>query len=196
MFDEQAIDLYSKLFSHLDPADIAQLVAITRIRQLAAGEIYIAPGSHSQKLAFIQQGLIRVYYLKPNGDDFTLMLRWENQVFASIDEIVYQRPNKITYQALEETVLLEMDYFKAQQIIDKSLALSSTRHSLLLHMLGEAMSRVEDFVLLSAEERYLKLLAELPGLYNRVPDKHLATLLGITPVSLSRIRKRVAQAGK
>ncbi|WP_374949898.1 Crp/Fnr family transcriptional regulator [Mucilaginibacter sp.] len=194
MSDQEAAHFYMRLFTHLEPADIAALVGITRTRQLAAGEVYIAAGSESPKLAFIKQGLIRVYYLKPNGDDLTLMVRWENQIFASIDQILYQRPNRFTYQAVENTSLLEMDYRKAEQIIDKNIALSVMRHSLLLHMLGEAMARVEDFILLSAEERYLKLMAELPGLYNRVPDKHLATLLGITPVSLSRIRRRTARS--
>jgi CRP-like cAMP-binding protein len=196
MSDQEAADYYTGLFTHLEPADISALVGITRTRQLTAGEIYIAAGSGSPKLAFITQGLIRVYYLKPNGDDLTLMLRWENHIFASVDQILYQRSNRFTYQAIENTTLLEMDYYKAERVIDKNISLSAMRHSLLLHMLGEAMARVEDFILLSAEERYLKLMAELPDLYNRVLDKHLATLLGITPVSLSRIRKRIVQSDR
>jgi hypothetical protein len=54
------------------------------------------------------------------------------------------------------------------------------------------MEKVADFLLLSAEERYLKLVNEKPDIVNRVPNKYIATMLGITPVSLSRIRKRVA----
>ncbi|RFZ81232.1 Crp/Fnr family transcriptional regulator [Mucilaginibacter terrenus] len=196
MPDLENINFPANVFGQLGPADIANLLRITRTRKLAAGEVYIEAGSDSQKLAFINSGLIRVYHLKPNGDDLTLMLRWENQFIASVDGVIYQRPNRFIYQAMEDTELLEMDYYKAEKIIGESLSLSSTKHSVLLHMLGEAMERVESFVLLTAEERYLKLIEEQPTLYNRVPDKYLATLLGITPVSLSRIRKRIAQHPK
>lgn len=53
------------------------------------------------------------------------------------------------------------------------------------------MNRLEAFVLLSPEERYREIITSNPSLINRVPDKYLANIIGITPVSLSRIRKRL-----
>jgi hypothetical protein len=55
---------------------------------------------------------------------------------------------------------------------------------------------MESFVLLSPEERYMQLLKDKPDIFNRVHNKYLATLLGITPVSLSRIRKRITKTPK
>ena len=194
MLSQEDISFYLSVFRELSLGDILGLARLSKTRKLKAGDIFIDKGSTSQKLGYIKSGLIRAYHLKPNGDELTLMLRWENQFIASIDGVIYQRPNRFIYQALEDTVVMEVDYQKAQQVIDKSLKLSATRHTFLLHMLGQAMDRVEGFVLLTAEERYRKLIAEKPDIYNRVPDKYLATLLGITPVSLSRIRKRIAKA--
>jgi DNA-directed RNA polymerase subunit F len=91
---------------------------------------------------------------------------------------------------------LELDYKTAQGIIDNNPKLSSSRNTFLTNMLGQAMDRIESFVLLSPEERYNKLIAEKPDITNRVPDKYLATMLGITPVSLSRIRKRIVSQHK
>jgi Mn-dependent DtxR family transcriptional regulator len=59
-------------------------------------------------------------------------------------------------------------------------------------MLAESMVRVESFILLTPEERYLKLIRDKHDIVQRVHDKYIATFLGITPVSLSRIRKRIA----
>jgi CRP-like cAMP-binding protein len=192
MLSQDDISFYLTVFKELALGDILELTRLSKTQKLKAGEIYIAEGSVSHKLAYIKSGLIRTYYLKENGDEITMMLRWENQFLASVDSIIFEQPSRFVYQALEDTTLMEVDYYKAQPIINKSPRLSSSRHSFLLTMLGQAIDRIEDFVLLSPEERYLKLLHEKPNINNRVPDKYLATMLGITPVSLSRIRKRIA----
>jgi DNA-directed RNA polymerase subunit F len=56
----------------------------------------------------------------------------------------------------------------------------------------QAFQRVESFVFLSPEERYQKYVEDHPNIINRAPDKYIANILGITPVSLSRIRSRIA----
>ena len=63
-------------------------------------------------------------------------------------------------------------------------------------MMRHQLARVESFVLNSPEERYLKYIKDYPDLINRVPDKYIAHVLGITPVSLSRIRKRISDKSK
>jgi CRP-like cAMP-binding protein len=196
MLSAADIAFYLQLFKGLDVADILELLLLAQSKTLRAGDVYIHAGTTSHKLAYVKSGLIRAYSIKQNGDDVTMMLRWENQFLASIDSIIYQKPSRFIYQALEDTVLMEVDYIKAQTIIDNNPKLSSFRHRFVLAMLAQAMDRIEAFVLLSPEERYLKLVTEKPDVINRVPNKYLATLLGITPVSLSRIRKRISSARK
>jgi len=188
------ISFYLSAFKGLDLKDVYDIYKLSKTRTLAAGDIYIDLGSVHEKLAYIKKGLIRAYHLQPNGEDITLLLRWENQFIASHDNIILQQPSRFVYHALEDTVILEFDYSKAQQLLDNNPRLSATRSSFLLTMLADSMERVEGFVLLSPLERYLQLVKEKPDIINRVPDKYLATLLGITPVSLSRIRKRIASA--
>jgi CRP-like cAMP-binding protein len=192
MLSSEEIDLYASVFKELDPTDLAGLFQHARTRTLAAGAVYIPHGSLSQKIAYIRQGLIRAWYLKENDEEITLMLRWEHQFVASLESIMMGKPSRYTFQALEETVLIELDYNIVRSAIDTNPSLSNTRNRFLMYMLSQAMDRIEGFVLLSPEERYRKLLSEKTDIVNRVPDKYLATMLGITPVSLSRIRKRMA----
>lgn len=191
MLNQDDINFYLTVFKELSLTDIMDLVRLAKRRELKAGDIFIAEGATTKRLGYIRSGLIRAYLLKPNSDEASVMLRWEKQVVASLDCLFFERPSRFIYQAMEDTVVMEIDYHQAQQIIDKSPKLSAQRQGLLLEMLGQAMDRLESFILLSPEERYQKLVKEKPNIVERVADKHLATLLGITPVSLSRIRKRI-----
>lgn len=135
---------------------------------------------------------MRAYQLKPNGDEITILLRWESQFVGSYDTIMWQKPSRFIFQALEDTTLTETDYNLVQEMADRNSSIGAYRSIFQVDMLKEATGRIESFVLLSPTERYLKLIHEKPDIANRVPDKYLSTYLGITPVSLSRIRKRIA----
>jgi CRP-like cAMP-binding protein len=196
MLSPDDIQFYLGIFKGLSLTDLYELFKMAQAKRIPAGGIYIEEGATSKKLGFIRKGLVRAYRIKDNGDDVTLMLRWENQFIASHDTVILNQPSRFTYQALEDTTLMELDYCRMEKILDNNPKLSSYRNVILLRMLSEALERMESFVLLTPEERYLHLLIEKPNIFNRVPNKYLATLLGITPVSLSRIRKRISQAPK
>jgi CRP-like cAMP-binding protein len=196
MLNTDDIKFYLSIFKGLSLADLNELFSMAHTRRIPANGIYIEEGSSSKKLGLIRKGLVRAYCVKENGDDVTLMLRWENQFVASHDNIILNQPSRFIYQALEDTVLMELDYGRVESILDNNPKLSSHRNIFLLRMLAEALERMESFVLLTPEERYLRLLKDKPDIFNRVHNKYLATLLGITPVSLSRIRKRIAKSQK
>ena len=192
MLNQEDVQLGLSILRGGSVIDIYRLFKMAKTRKIKAGQIYIHEQANWQKAAFIRKGLIRAYLLKENGDEVTVLLRWENQFVTSHDSILWHKPSRFIYQALEDTTLIEMDYNKAQEIADRNPLLANNRNILLTHMLAQSIDRVESFVLLSAKERYLKLVHEKPDIVNRVPDKYLSTYLGITPVSLSRIRKRIA----
>ena len=83
-----------------------------------------------------------------------------------------------------------------QQLIDSNPKLEANRKFFLHNILKDLLKRVDSFVLLSPEERYLEFIKTHPDITNRIPNKHIANILGITPVSLSRIRKRIVTKNK
>ncbi|RYE22292.1 MAG: Crp/Fnr family transcriptional regulator [Sphingobacteriales bacterium] len=196
MIDPEKIKLYLSLFKDLKLKDLLHLVTMSKTRHLAPGEIFIKQDTMNGKLAYIKKGLIRAYTVKENGDEITILLRWEDQFIASHDNIILRKPSRFIYQAVEETTLLELDYDAAQALFDKNPRYAEARNFIILNMLADSLARVESFILLSPEERYQRLLKDKPNIVNRVPDKYIATLLGITPVSLSRIRKRIVAGPK
>jgi CRP-like cAMP-binding protein len=178
------------------PGNMAPLFAMTTQVNLEEGEAYIREGDTSRKLAFIEKGIIRAYSVKPNGDEATLFLRWEGHFVASQDTIINNIPARFIFRALEPSRLVEIDYDKLDEILRKHPEFEPLRSYFLLKMLSDALEGIESFVLLSPEERYQRLIESKWDIVNRVPDKYIASMMGITPVSLSRIRKRIHVKGR
>ena len=191
MIDDEKIKYYLETFKTLRLTDLGKLFDLATKRSLNIGEVYIREGEMHPKLAYITRGLIRTFIIKENGQEATLQLHWEDRFFASRDNVIHKKPSRFIYEAIEPTELLEVDFNEMQSLLDDNPQFAASRNFFLLNMLAESMERVEDLVLLSPEERYLKLINEKPDIIGRVPSKYIATMLGITPVSLSRLRKRI-----
>ncbi len=194
MLSQDDVQFYLSVLRGVSAADIFRLFKAAKTKKINAGEIYIHQQSNFQKMAYIKKGLIRAYQLKENGDEITILLRWEGQFVASHDCVFAQKPSRFIFQAMEDTILTEIDYNEALAVTDRHPVLVDYKINLLKDMLAQSVDRIESFILLSPTERYLKLIHEKPNIVNRVPDKYLSTYLGITPVSLSRIRKRITLA--
>jgi CRP-like cAMP-binding protein len=193
-FNSAAIEILQE-FLHkltgLNAEETTPLFSATRTLHLANNQVYIHIGDKSRKLAFIEKGVMRAYAVKENGDEATLYIRWEGQLIASHDTIINHTPSRFIYRALEDCTLLEVDYDTLDQIMRQEPRFEPLRNFFLMRMLSETLDMIESFVFLSPEERYQKLVTDRFNIVNRVPDKHLASMLGVTPVSLSRIRKRL-----
>lgn len=156
------------------------------------GETIIEVDSLRKEVFFIRKGLVRSFRENINGDEITFQLFPENQPFANAHAILLNEPSHFTYQALEKTKVYSIDYesFLAVTASNAQL-LELNRNFLGKRILRQSFQRTESFVFLSPEERYIKYVKDHPNIVNRAPDKYIAHVLGITPTSLSRIRKRI-----
>lgn len=176
----------------LSAADVFEFLKHVQIVQLGPGDIILEEGSLKNNIYYVNRGLIRSFFIDEKGQEITTRLRYEGQLLASYENIIFKQPARFTFQALEKTELFVIDFDEMRQLLDSTPKLDSGRRYFVLNILAETLTALDDFILLSPEERYLKFLGENPDLLNRVPNKYIANVLGITPVSLSRIRKRVA----
>jgi CRP-like cAMP-binding protein len=155
-------------------------------------EILIHEGTKNNTVFYIRKGLVRCYYVNDKGDEITFRLIPEHDMVINSDLILFNQPSKFYYQAFESTKTYAIDYDILQAIIANNGTYKSNRKFVYQELLRQAQQRIESFVLYTPEERYELYLKDFPNLVNRVPDKYIANILGITPVSLSRIRKRIA----
>lgn len=196
MIDLDKLRLIYNLGKNLTFADAQELLKSAKTRSFAVGELLIREGQTRKEVFFIRQGLVRGVRINDKGEEITTMLRWENQPIASPYLILFQEPAQQNFEALEPTDVFCIDFDTMESIIARNPKLEANRKYFLQNILKEAMERIDSFILLSPEERYLEFIRTKPDIVDRVPGKYIATLLGITPVSLSRIRKRIASRNR
>jgi CRP-like cAMP-binding protein len=168
------------------------LLRKTKTRSFAKGELIITEGSCQLDIYYIRRGLVRSYLNNAVGKDVTFQLYHESSVFSNAHFLLFNEPSKFNYQALEDTKTYAIGFNSFQKMAALSPELLEFNRTYLgKRLLQQSFQRIESFVFMSPEERYIKYLKEHPKLANRVPDKYIANVLGITPVSLSRIRSRI-----
>lgn len=146
-------------------------------------------------LFFIQQGLVKAYYETLDGKEFIKSFICEGEVIASMQAIVAGNPNSFTVLSLEDCRALEVPKQALLDLVAKNPALTEVLNSLLLKLAMKKERREYELLCMSPEERYLLFCEREPGMLTRLSQNDIARYLGITPVALSRIRKRCGLVG-
>ena len=154
-------------------------------------EFLFTPGSTSNEVFFITKGLVRAFTINEKLEEITIALYPENSFVVNVDQFLFDEASNYYYEAYEKTKTLSIDYCIANKIVDNHPILAKNKQQVFRKFLRSMFRRIESFVLYSPEERYIRYTEMFPYITNRVPDKYIANILGITPVSLSRIRKRL-----
>jgi CRP-like cAMP-binding protein len=196
MIDFEKIKMVYQLGRNLTLADVKVIFSAAKTKSYPVGEYLIRERSIKKEVFLIKKGLVRAFMINDKGNEITTLIRSENQIVASSDTIFFNQPSKLYYEALEPTTVFSIDYDLLQSIIAKNPKLEANTKYVLQNILKESIQRIDSFVLLSPEERYIQFVELNPDIINRVPNKYIANVLGITPVSLSRIRKRISSKKK
>jgi CRP-like cAMP-binding protein len=191
MIDYEKLKDIFPFIQGLSQEDIFNFLKHIQLKVLRQGEIFLEPGSMKSNVYFVKSGLIRSYYVNEKGEEITNRIRYENQVMSCYEIDLLKQPARYTLQAIEPTELLVIELATMKQIVHGNPKYETGLRFFLTDSLLQALQLIDDFMLLTPEERYIKFVKNHPELLNRVPNKYIANVLGITPVSLSRIRKRI-----
>ncbi len=172
-------------------SDANELISAAQSNSFTKKEIIIEEGSKMNTVYFVRSGMIRKYFINEKGEEITFALIPENNIVANVDVILFGQASRFHYEAIEKTKAFSIDYDLIQKIFESNPKLEANRKKFFQRIVREAHLRIEGFVLHTPEERYIKFIEKYPDINNRVPDKYIANVLGITPVSLSRIRARI-----
>lgn len=192
MIDIEKLRTLYKFGKELSLQDAQDILKTAKSTSFKKKKIIFEEGSKDTQIYFLRKGLVRMYHIKENGEEITFSLIPENNVIANFDFIATEKPSKFYYETLENCSFFKIDYHVLDAIVSKSVKLEANRKYFLRKIIFQVKERLESFVLMNPEERYLKFIKDFSDLTNRVPDKYIANVLGITPVSLSRIRKRIS----
>jgi CRP-like cAMP-binding protein len=162
--------------------------------EVPARTILIKEGEIAKKAFLIEKGCMRAW-LNSNGRDITFQFFLENEAVTSSESFRKNIPSLLTIETIEPCVLHWIHKKDWQNIMNEISKLPDLRKKTMdltferqYHYMRQLISFIND----SPEQRYLNLLKECPHIIQRIPLQYIATYLGITPVSLSRIRKRIS----
>jgi CRP-like cAMP-binding protein len=177
-------------YEFLKMEDLMELISICKFQNIPKNEHFIKAGDTTKKVGFIISGLIRFYHLK-DGEEYNIIFKKEFEMASSFESIILNQPSSYSFEVLEDTQMMVFDYNEMEELFAKNHQLERFGRYFIQQELAQAVKIYEGHLFFSPEERYLKFIEKYPDLMNRVPLKHLSSFLGITPVSLSRIRKRI-----
>ncbi|HEY0894981.1 MAG TPA: Crp/Fnr family transcriptional regulator [Sphingobacteriaceae bacterium] len=141
--------------------------------------------------AYILKGCLKKYYIDPDGNEVILQFAVEDWWMSDISSFSEQKPSNFFIQALEDTELLMIDYNSKELLFSKIPALERVFRLMLQRSYAVLENRFYATIVHTAEERYLDFLDRYPGITSRVPQTQIASYLGITPESLSRIKAKM-----
>ncbi len=169
------------------------LQSTSTILDLPERKTVLFEGDVSNKIYFIKKGCLRLCFNK-DGKDITLQFFFENQLVCSFESFYLDEPSLFSIETVEASTLMLVDKKDFLNLIDQDLSLNNYFTELLakrfINYNKLFLSRIKD----TPEERYSILLEENPEIIKRVPQHYIASYLGITSVSLSRIKKRLSNS--
>jgi len=148
------------------------------------------PVGHTCKnIYFVKKGLLRIYYFK-EAVEITENFEFENAIVARADSLFNANPSRKAIQAIEESELVAINSAKLFKLYDTHPDIERLFRKIFEKAYVDTVNRIESIQFHSAEERYQNLLNQSKQIIKRVPLKFIASYLGITQVSLSRIRAK------
>lgn len=188
-------ELYRNLFGLWEEPLIQRLTELGEVRQIKKGHLLYREGEVSSRLAFLIQGLLRGFILDAGGRDITDCFVFEPGS-AAVGCIALGEPVTISVEALEDSQVLELPLMPVLELLEEYPQLYRL-YSEFLHVALKRHWEVKSAMYqYDAMERYQWFLRTYPGLHHQVSGKHIASFLGMTQVTLSRLRRTLREAGQ
>lgn len=184
---------FLKNISPITDNEFANTITYFSELDLKKGDFFVKQGKVCQHVGFILKGTLRTYYINNKAEETTSCFCTENNLTTSYKSFILQQPSTLTLQAIENTQLLVIDYPNLQKLYTKSI---------LFQTIGRTIAEQEYIVMEqyasvlnneTAKEKYLRLLKEQPSVLQKANVEDIASYLGITRRTLSRIRQQISK---
>lgn len=183
----QKLFKYFKKFNPLSKEAENAITEISNIVTIKKNKDLQPIGHTCKTIYFINKGVARIYYYK-DGIDITESFSFENNIIARVESLFTGKPSRKAIQILEDADVVAINANQLFKLYDTFPEIERLFRKIFEAAYVETVNRIEGMQFHSAEERYNALLNEAPNVLMKVPLKYVASYLGITQVSLSRIR--------
>lgn len=180
----------------LNPKDVLLLAGLAKIKRFQAGDFVVRTGEASSDFFVVLRGALRNYAELANGDERTMRLSLNGMFTSNPGALFGDRASTESIVAIEDSLVACVNRTELEKLVRERPSLHLFYTHQLKHAMLEAHEQAWFHTVLTPEERYVFIRDKYPQFLQRVQIKFLASYIGVTPVSLSRIRARVARSGK
>lgn len=157
---------------------------------LAKGAFHTEAGSYHTRLSFVRSGFLRVWRETPEKD-VTQWISSHGEFATELGALLFQQPSRMHIQALTDCELYTISQADYAGLANRIPGWTKLEHLFMGKCFMTIEDRVFGFLSMTAEERYVALLEHKPELFQHVPLQHIASMLGMTPETCSRIRRKL-----
>lgn len=184
---------FLRQISPISDKEFDETVIFFEEHTLRKGDFFVKQGNICRQIAFINKGVLRTFYLNDKAEETTSCFCTENSLTTSYKSFILQKPSTLSIQALENTELLVINY----ELLQKLYSTSNVWQNI-----GRAVAEREYIVMEqyasvlnneTAKEKYLRLLKEQPNVIQKATIENIASYLGVTRRTLSRIRQEISK---
>ncbi|MBL7990413.1 MAG: Crp/Fnr family transcriptional regulator [Candidatus Kapabacteria bacterium] len=187
----QALRAYLKAFVTFSDEEWGELAKEMVLRPMPKKHVFVRFGEVSNTVGFVMAGSLRQYYITPEGDELTTYFFFEGALVGGYMSFIGKKPSLVCIETMESAEILTFPYSTLEALYDRYHAWERFGRKLAEYLGLGLEERLLEHLMYSPEERYERLVkSHRTKILERVPQQYIASYLGITPVSLSRIRAR------
>jgi CRP-like cAMP-binding protein len=173
--------------------DWSVIAAVCAIRKLRKHQYLLQEGEYWKYHAFVTEGCLRRYSIDNDGIEHTIQFTPENWWTGDRKSLMEKAPTIYNIDAIEPSIVILIKDEDFQLLCVRLPVFNNLINHILQRSLNASQERIQVAISMSAEEKYLHFITTFPQLANRIPRHMLASFLGMTPESLSRIKKKLAK---
>lgn len=188
--DENKLIYYIKKWIDISESDEKIILSAFDRTSIKKKKDLLVPGEICKYIYFISNGCLRSFYVDTKGVEHIYQIRMDYNWISDLESFFSQHPSKYYIEALEDSQLLRISTDRLELLYKEVPNLERYFRILFQKAYINALERLNATMWESAIDRYKEMLKEQPNMFQRVPLVYIASYLGITPESLSRIRKQ------
>ena len=158
--------------------------------ELKKGEYFIKKGQFAKEIAFLEEGIVRAYYINNLGKEYNKHFFSSPSIIGSYASLITKQKNNVAQQALTDCKIWKAPFYKIENLSHENYEIERLRRTIAENFFLSFEKKELEMAMLDAEQRYSIFRDEYPGIELKIPQYHIASYLGISPTQLSRIRKK------